>query len=458
MAFMLDPQEIKPGLVLFRRSDVQHKQWYCRIKIPNVDRYKTIALKTADINVARDRAFDKELDVRYQIKHNVPVFNKPFKDVAKEYSEYQKKRSDVGEITKKRWLNEESFINKQLNPYVGNFQITDIGEERWKAYPLWRRSGGTGRGKDQRISDWTIRSEMATFRAILLFAAGKKYTTADTKAFSMRPLKLGKPRREYFTLDEYRTLYTHARSWITCSGKGGPAEKTITNKQALWYRRMFQKFMLFMTNTGLRPPEARNLRWRDIGSQMTGRDGKPFIPIAVRGKGKHRTLVAPISVARYIEDIRALSKKTEPDDFVFTTHDGARASTLYKSLLDDILSESETGLLYSASGKRRSIYSFRHTYATFRLMHGTDPMHLAQQMGTSQKMIEDHYSHIKAVTNPDLILKGIPGWELAEDGNAAASSSVNAGGGGPQATPGKAKRHGKGLPAAGKASRSTRRR
>ena len=74
MAFLLDVQELKPGLILFRRGDVQHRNWYCRIKLPRADRYKTVSLQTADINAARERAFDDDADLRFRIKHDVPVF------------------------------------------------------------------------------------------------------------------------------------------------------------------------------------------------------------------------------------------------------------------------------------------------------------------------------------------------------------------------------------------------
>ena len=93
MVFMLDKQELKPGLVIFRRKDVKHRNWYCRLKIPDVDRYKTIALETTDINLAKEQAFDKDMDLRYQIKHNVPVFDKTFSQVSKEYSDFQERRA-----------------------------------------------------------------------------------------------------------------------------------------------------------------------------------------------------------------------------------------------------------------------------------------------------------------------------------------------------------------------------
>jgi hypothetical protein len=44
-------------------------------------------------------------------------------------------------------------------------------------------------------------------------------------------------------------------------------------------------------------------------------------------------------------------------------------------------------------------------------MEGVDVYSLAQQMGTSVKMIEDHYGHITPVKNAALILQGLPGWE-----------------------------------------------
>ena len=48
MAFVTEKEELKPGLILFRRGDVDHRMWYCRMKMPKADRYKTVSLKTSD--------------------------------------------------------------------------------------------------------------------------------------------------------------------------------------------------------------------------------------------------------------------------------------------------------------------------------------------------------------------------------------------------------------------------
>jgi len=80
----------------------------------------------------------------------------------------------------------------------------------------------------------------------------------------------------------------------------------------------------------------------------------------------------------------------------------------------------------SSTGKRRSTYCFRHTYATFRLTEGVDVYFLAKQMGTSVMMIEKHYGHINPVKNAERILMGLPGWTpvIAESSN---QTGVNAG-------------------------------
>lgn len=101
MAFVTDKEELKPGLIIFRRSDVSHRNWYCRVKLPRADRYKTISLKTVDVSTARDRAFDHDADVRFRLKHDVPVFNRPFSQVAGEYVAMQEARAKRGESARR---------------------------------------------------------------------------------------------------------------------------------------------------------------------------------------------------------------------------------------------------------------------------------------------------------------------------------------------------------------------
>jgi integrase len=116
MTFLVDVQELKPGLVLFRRGDVKHKNWYCRIRVVSEDRYKTVSLKTPDINEAKDKAFDHDADIRFRIKHEVPIFDKTFPQDAEEYSDHLKAVAETGQITMNRWKIVDSYIRLHLNP------------------------------------------------------------------------------------------------------------------------------------------------------------------------------------------------------------------------------------------------------------------------------------------------------------------------------------------------------
>lgn len=466
MAFIADKEELKSGLVIFRRTDVGHRNFYCRVKLPKVDRYKTVSLKTADVGRARELAFDYDADVRFRLKHDVPIFNRPFSEVAKEYVALQARRATLGEITPLRVKKIESIIKSQLNPYVGSTQIHLVGHDRWDGYPTWRRTMGEGRvarqgqtraltGEEQAaqanavealskairsrrpkpaqqradekkkdkahwvfVSDATIATEMSVLGGIMGFAASKHYIPAANR-FGSRP-KLKTERREEFTLEEYRKLHTVGRSWM----------KQGVHDTSRWYREVVYNFVLIMCNTGMRPPEAKNLRWRDVTSAKD-KEGREVVVIHVRGKGKERKLVAPSSVGDYLERIRKISKATRPDDRVFTTHTGAPNQSLYSSLIESLLDAA--GLREGPSGTPRSTYSFRHTYATLRLSEGIDVYLLAEQMGTSVKMIEDHYGHVNTIKHADRVLQGIGGWappegdaDEAPRGNAAARAAAKA--------------------------------
>jgi integrase len=475
MSFIADKEELKPGLVIFRRTDVAHRNWYCRVKLPKADRYKTTSLKTADRETARERAFDQDADIRFRLKHDVPVFNHPFRAVAQEYLASQVARAKRGEISAGRPKRLKAVIEGALEDYVGPTQVHLIGDELWGGYPAWRRENGAGRNTrngvreisaekaaelDARdaagraralaakgilkrkpvapsatptegrmaafISDATIRFEMSIFGAVMNFAIKKRLVPASQR-FDERP-KLKTMRRDEFTAEEYRQLHTVARSWV----------KEAIRPSSLWYRTVAYNFILIMCNTGMRPSEAKNLRWRDISTGQD-REGRELVVLFVQGKGKSRKLVAPKSVGDYFERIREVTRQYRlgtapdgqtpevvfrPEDRVFTTITGEPAKSLYQAMIEDLLIKAK--LREGASGVPRSTYCFRHTYATFRLAEGVDVYFLAEQMGTSVKMIEEHYGHVNTVKHAGLVLQGMGGWDPVEAAGPAANEDAKA--------------------------------
>jgi integrase len=206
-------------------------------------------------------------------------------------------------------------------------------------------------------------------------------------------LKLKSARRDAFTLEEYRKLHSVGRKWV----------KEATTPQGSWYRQMCYNFLLIMCNTGMRPPEAKNLHWRDIG-KAKDKDGTDILVIFVQGKGKTRQLIAPKSVGEYLDRVRAHSKATKPDDPVFTIINGKPAVWLYRDTVEELLKYAN--LRDGPSGIPRTTYCVRHTCATFRLSEGVDVYILSEQIGTSVMMIENHYGHVNTIKHADMDAEG----------------------------------------------------
>lgn len=408
MSFMRDTVELKPGLVIFRRTDVKHVRWYCRQRIPELGRYKTTSLKVSTEHEARDLALKLDAETRLKITHDIPVFDRKFSDVAQEFLVFQKQRIKSPEargnqrsagISHHRWRVMASHIKTQLSKYVGDKNISSISFDDWNGYEPWRHRNGKGvRGGS--VSDGTIRDESQTFRAIMRFAAEKRYVSGVD--ISRWKLIVGKAQREEFSSAEYNKLHRHVNA----------SAKKAKKASERWCRQVIYNFILIMVNTGLRRTEAANLRWKDIALKTDRSNERKYVVMSVWGKNKRRNAVATEKTWSYFQRIREISNAAAPDDYIFTTISGARSKTLYGRTIRKMMVDA--GVLYSSSGKPRSTYSFRHTYAVNALARGVDVYMLSEQMGTSVQMIQDHYGHVDAVKNRDQILKGIIDWDVSD--------------------------------------------
>jgi len=397
--FVIDKEVLNKGLIIFRRGDVLHREFYCRVRVQHERRYKTVALKTEDRATARQLAHDAQADIRFRVKHDVAIFNRSFNEVAEEYLAVMERRLNIGEVSLHRFKNLKSRLHGVLNQYIGSKQVHLITQDEWKEYPSWRRENGKGRIR-ARISDSTIGSEMTVLNAVMNFAVQKRYVPSSHR-FEGKP-KLKGSRRDEFTVEEYRKLHSFGRAWM----------KKATTPQGVWYRTMCYNFILIMCNTGMRPVEAKNLRWRDVTTAQD-RDKRDIVVLFVQGKDKSRKLVAPASVGDYLDRVRALSKATKPDDFVFTIINGKQAKFLYCDTVEALLEEA--GLRIGPGEIPRTTYCFRHTYATMRLSEGVDVYILSEQMGTSVKMIEQHYGHVNTIKHADRVLMGMTDFETARE-------------------------------------------
>ena len=105
------------------------------------------------------------------------------------------------------------------------------------------------------------------------------------------------------------------------------------------------------------------------------------------GKTGERLVVCQPGVEKYFDKLKERGFRTEPDDLVFCHVDGEPIQTWtgYAAMLK------AADIEFDTNGDRHTVYSLRHTYATFPLQNGTNVYWLKKNMGTSVAMIERHY-------------------------------------------------------------------
>ena len=156
---------------------------------------------------------------------------------------------------------------------------------------------------------------------------------------------------------------------------------------------MLWNYALILANTGIRVGEARTLCWKDIRIEPNGQETEPTIVFFVSGKTGGREVVARnAEVLEYLQRIKELHAEPTPDDFVFAHRDGRPIGSFKKSF-SSLIDAANVG--FDGKGNRRTIYSLRHTYATFRLEEGVGVYTLARNMGTSVAMIERFYGQTR---------------------------------------------------------------
>ncbi|TAF38046.1 MAG: integrase [Alphaproteobacteria bacterium] len=146
--------------------------------------------------------------------------------------------------------------------------------------------------------------------------------------------------------------------------------------------------------------------------------------LTVSGKtGKREVVSASSEIKKYLKRIHDLrieelttedkpKPKLDPESLVFCHKDGTEIGTFKKSfaaLLKSARVERDT------HGQVRTLYSLRHTYATFRLQNGVNHFTLATNMGTSVAMLEQYYGHTSNIASADELTKRLKKAKVGKD-------------------------------------------
>jgi integrase len=207
--------------------------------------------------------------------------------------------------------------------------------------------------------------------------------------------------RGSFTREEYRMIYEELRGFHKLT------DKPITAGT----REVLRNYVLILANTGMRHgTEALDLKWKNL--LWLEEEDQTYLGLFVDGKTGQRPLVARDRAIRPFERQIEINPKltgmtltevieAKLDEYVFITRLGQRVaranlSRNFEKLLDKL------GLVYGADGKKRTLYSWRHFYATLDLQRGLSTHALSRQMGNSTGVLDRFYSKLSPFMNPGL--------------------------------------------------------
>jgi integrase len=276
-----------------------------------------------------------------------------------------------------RWVAHlEGKLDRYLIPYFGSMVVSEITPGKVQEYRIHRAQNGY-LGKPPARN--TIEHEMIALRQVLKTAVRHRWLE-HVPDFSP-PFKSSRKvsHRAWFSKQEYRQLYLATR------------ERAANPKKEIWRWECEQlhDLVLFLANTGLRPDEAKRLEYRDVNIVRDRDSNETILEIEVRGKAGVGFCKSTSSAVRPFTRLKRRNSP-QPSDLLFPR--------LHRQLFNNVLDE--LGLKFDRDGRRRTLYSLRHTYICLRLMEGADIYQIAKNCRTSVEMIQKHYAaHIKNVLN-----------------------------------------------------------
>ena len=380
--------------------------WQARFRIG--DKWMRVTTKQGELEKAKAAATDMYLRARFRKDEGLPVVSKRFSQVAALAKQKMQKQLDVGE-GKSVFKDYIIAIDNYLVPFFGSYNITNIDYALVKDFTTWRK---VKMGHEPKSS--SISTHNSALNRIFDEAMANGYMT-KSQVPELKNKGAKSLRRPDFSMDEYRQLFRYMRSWIK-AGKDGKSR---------WMRELLRDYVLILANTGMRHgTESYGLKWKHV-SFFKDR-GREFLLMNVNGKTGQRELVARHNVVAYLQrihkrtdDIKHLTFeeliKKGVDKEVLRLPDGSKTQGLGQTF--EILLTDADLLVDRKTDQNRTLYSLRHTYATFGMVYAGLPIHLlAKQMGTSVMMIEKHYSHL----TPRLRANDLAGYNFLEHQKAKA--------------------------------------
>jgi integrase len=295
-------------------------------------------------------------------------------------------------LSKSTYDNNLSIYNSALVHFFADVHCKQINKAKIAGYIAWVN---TREGK-KKLSDKTVNNHLMVLSKILKKALELGLITIMPEIPDMSPAD-------------------NPRGWLTDAevvSVRTAIDTMIKERVKVRYAPVTEELKLltaFMLQTYLRPGDLPLLKHKHIQLKQTAQ-GKPYLLVYATSKtDDHYAVAMPEAIGLY-SVIKGLHPgKSEPEDYVFFPQFDSREHAM------SIMTKQFTAALIAAdlkfdhAGKKRDLYSIRHTCISRAILMGIPIADVARNAGTSVDMIERFYaSHLRNEMAVDKFLDAVP--------------------------------------------------
>ncbi len=363
----------------YRKSSKQTSgTWIARYTTPRT--YKVITHPLGDFatlppNQRRDAAVEKARTWFKHINEGGTPEAKTLEDACNHYVEHllRTKGEKAAEDAKARFLGYVLDDRKFAMTELSKLTPAIIGDWRKRIEEVPKVKGIRGKSRSEQIekaieltsakkrSASTINRDMTPFRAALNLAHKDEWISRDSAwRNKLKPIPTADKKRElYLDIDQRRAILNHAAPVI-------------------------KDFIQALCILPLRPGALAELRACDFDKRLNQL-------MVNHDKTGSRRLTLPAETAEFI---KRLVEDKIGNAHIFSSPDGkAWNKDKWKGPIREAVLAASVG---NSLPSNATAYTFRHSVITDLVHHGLDLLSVAQLAGTSVRMIEQHYGHLRA--------------------------------------------------------------
>jgi len=352
------------------------KYWYGRTYIlkefnnSNIKKEVFKCSKSTDYKDATKILENWFLDLRYEINHGKFVGNIPLLQIFKKYEEYLRQKLEMREV-KNNYYKNFTCHSLPLKRFITKNNIKKFKRKTLSIdYFDFRKSENSNIGKD------SLRLEINALRNVMKYAI--EHELISNNDLPIYPqFKKQDNKRTFFRLDEYKRLLMNSkRRYADNSISGYKRDK----------RFQLHQWIVFMTGSGLRVDECKNLLFKDIEIQKD----KNKLNLHVIGKTGRRRVITEQSSYHALIKLKEFYLKNgitfHKDAHVFTiTHFSVSFRELVKSC---------ELYICKTTGKKRDTKSMRQTYISWEVIKKEKSLvEIALNCGNTVSVIMSNYAN-----------------------------------------------------------------